>query len=184
MRAVLVLPLLWAATAAASPCQDAATQAAAAQGVPEGLLQSIVRVESGGEPYAVDVDGTPHRFSDKQDAIDFVRAADASGARFIDIGCFQIDLFYHPDAFPDLETAFEPQANAAYAARFLTELRGGDPGWDDAVAAYHSRTPELGAAYRSRVLGGDAPVWVAGVRVETPDAGAETIPGLPRVFVP
>jgi hypothetical protein len=64
----------------------------------------------------------------------------------------QINLEYHPTAFVSLDQAFDPHANAMYAARFLTALRGDASTWLGAIAAYHSQTPVLGADYRRRVL--------------------------------
>jgi hypothetical protein len=74
------------------------------------------------------------------------------GVGSIDVGCFQVNLAYHPDAFDTLESAFEPQANARAAARFLSALRGRTGTWDAAIAAYHSATPERGTPYRQRVM--------------------------------
>ena len=34
----------------------------------------------------------------------------------------QISLTFHPDAFPDLNQAFDPASNADYGARFLMQL--------------------------------------------------------------
>jgi hypothetical protein len=63
----------------------------------------------------------------------------------------QINLMHHPDAFASLEQAFDPQANAAYAARFLTTLHQQTGSWDRAIAWYHSATPELGDDYLRKV---------------------------------
>ena len=52
-----------------------------------------------------------------------MRAVQAQGVRSIDIGCMQVNLMHHPNAFATLDAAFDPLANALYAARFLTELR-------------------------------------------------------------
>src|SRR3546814_15246449 len=59
----------------------------------------------------------------KAAAIEEVRRLQARGIRNIDVGCLQVNLHYHPDAFASLETAFDPEANAAYAADFLVRLR-------------------------------------------------------------
>ena len=59
---------------------------------------------------------------------------------------------HHPDAFPSLDVAFDPQANAAYAARFLKELYAQKGDWTRATAAYHSATPDIGAGYQRKVL--------------------------------
>ncbi len=74
------------------------------------------------------------------------------GVSQIDVGCMQINLQSHPGAFATVEQAFDPAANADYAARFLLALRADAGGnWYDAVGYYHSRTPELAADYRERV---------------------------------
>ena len=46
---------------------------------------------------------------------------------------------------------FDPQTNADYAADFLTTLHHSEGGWPEAVAAYHSRTPEKAADYLQKV---------------------------------
>jgi hypothetical protein len=76
----------------------------------------------------------------------------ARGIQSIDVGCGQINLMHHPDAFPNLELAFDPQANASYAARFLKELFALTGDWNKATAMYHSATPELGAEYQRQVM--------------------------------
>jgi hypothetical protein len=63
----------------------------------------------------------------------------------------QINLMHHPDAFPSLDVAFDPQANAAYAARFLKELFAQSGDWTKATGTYHSATPDLGADYQRKV---------------------------------
>ncbi len=75
----------------------------------------------------------------------------ARGYPYIDVGCFQIDLAYHPGVFRSLEEAFDPERNAQEAARILASerLRTGD--WAAAVAHYHSATPGLGGPYLDRV---------------------------------
>jgi hypothetical protein len=52
-----------------------------------------------------------------------------------------------------VEEAFDPVANADYAARFLSDLYRGEAGrnWNVAVGLYHSHTAALAAGYRDRV---------------------------------
>ena len=143
-------------------CTRAAAKAGMAAGLPKNLLLAIGMVESGwtnpatGQrapwPYSVNIDGKGYRFPDAQAAIDFVRLARASGARAIDVGCFQIDLQDHPDAFATLDQAFDPNANAAYAAGFLNRLHAKLGTWNAAIAGYHSQTPSLGLPYARLVL--------------------------------
>jgi hypothetical protein len=82
----------------------------------------------------------------------------AQGVRSIDVGCMQINLLHHPDAFASLDEAFDPAANAAYAVRFLKALYNQSRDWPTAVATYHSNTPDIAADYQRRVLA----VWQGG----------------------
>lgn len=91
-------------------------------------------------------------FDSKAAAVAWTRNALAQGAHQVDVGCMQVNLQAHPTAFPSLEAAFDPAANADYAARFLNTLQADAGGnWFLATGYYHSRTPELAADYRERV---------------------------------
>ena len=86
------------------------------------------------------------------EAVALVGALQAQGLRSIDVGCFQVNLMYHPEAFASLAEAFDPAANAGAAGRFLRALRDGGAGWEDAVARYHSANPDLGLPYLRQVM--------------------------------
>ncbi len=143
-------------------CRSAILLAERATRVPDRLLNAIATVESGRRdpisgmvypwPWVINVEGVGHFYDTKADAVAAVRGFQGQGSRSIDVGCMQVNLMYHPDAFTSLEQAFDPVANAAYAARFLNQLFAQTNAWPRAVAAYHSWTPELGADYARRVL--------------------------------
>jgi hypothetical protein len=156
-----------------SPCEQAGRQAERAHDLPSGLLLAIGRVESGrwdaarGRvvpwPWAVDAGGNGTLLDNKESAIAHTAALRDAGTRNVDVGCFQINLASHPSAFTDLQQAFDPVANADYAARFLLDLHAHLGNWNDAVAAYHSAQPDLGTPYRQAVfanwpMGGHAAV--------------------------
>jgi hypothetical protein len=63
----------------------------------------------------------------------------------------QISLTFHPDAFRDMDQAFDPASNADYGARFLTQLYAKTNSWPKAVELYHSATPDIGQEYGRRV---------------------------------
>ena len=63
----------------------------------------------------------------------------------------QVNLHYHPKAFANLSQAFEPRRNAAYAARFLADLKRETRSWSAAIGHYHSRTPKYAGPYRKEV---------------------------------
>jgi hypothetical protein len=130
--------------------------------LPANLLLSIGMVESGHAdpatgrvapwPWTVNADGNGQYFPSKDTAMAFVRFALAAGARDVDVGCFQISLQSHPDAFASLDDAFDPGKNAAYAAQFLNALKGRTGSWATAIADYHSALPDLGLPYQRQVL--------------------------------
>jgi hypothetical protein len=88
----------------------------------------------------------------KAAAIETVRQLQARGVRNIDVGCMQVNLHHHPDAFESLEAAFDPEANVAYAAGFLVALREDARSWTRAIGQYHSRQAIRGNGYRAKVL--------------------------------
>lgn len=148
--------------ASLSDCEAPVTSAQREQGIPDRLLSAIATVESGrrgsraaGEgqpwPWTVNAEGVGRFYHTKAEAIAAVTLLQARGVRSIDVGCLQVNLMHHPAAFATLEEAFDPRANAAYAARFLLQLRAELGDWGAAVAAYHSRTSELGAHYAQSV---------------------------------
>jgi hypothetical protein len=155
--------------AAEVSCTEAARIAEAREALPAGLLSAIGAVESrrgdgGAWPWTVQAAGTGRFFASATAATMAVRALHAAGVQSIDIGCFQINLAWHPGAFADVASGFAPQANAFAAARFLRALHAELGTWEAAVAAYHSRTRTLGGPYRAQVLavwraaGGAAPM--------------------------
>lgn len=140
-------------------CDPAAEYAAQNSNVPLELLMAISRVETGrileGKtqpwPWAVNQAGQGYWFDDADQAIDFANALLAKGEDNFDAGCFQINLRWHGENFDSLEDMFNPETNATYAAQFLTELFQSEGGWPQAVAAYHSRSPDQAQAYLTKV---------------------------------
>lgn len=141
-------------------CRTAAQKVERANQMPQALLQAMSLVETGRRgpdgkhtawPWTINSHGKGYRFATKQDAIWAVRRLMADGARSIDIGCMQVNLRYHPRAFTSLEEAFDPAANMAYAASFLTRLKDRHGDWRAASARYHSYNPKLREKYASRV---------------------------------
>ncbi len=128
--------------------------------IPDAFLSAIGRIESGRPaggslnpwPWTVNAAGTGHFYPTKQAAIEAVRQFRAAGTQSVDVGCLQVNLFYHPDAFASLEQAFDPALNAAYAAKLLMALFASTGSWPRAAAAYHSMTPAVGLAYEKKVL--------------------------------
>ena len=148
--------------ASAELCRIQADAVEHAMGLPPGLLLAVGRVESGRTdpasrdvlpwPWTVDDEGQDHVFGSAFDAIAYVVAARGRGSRSLDVGCFQVNLQFHPDAFATVAEAFDPAANARYAGHLLSDLHTRTGSWETAVQDYHSATPWRGEAYRDLVL--------------------------------
>lgn len=143
-------------------CRQAIARAEREHRLPAALLHAISRVEAGRPdprtgaavswPWTVNAEGQGRFYSSKEDAIAAVRALQARGVNVIDVGCLQVNLHHHPQAFSSLDEAFDPVANARYAGLFLTRLHQNARNWETAASHYHSQTPERAEAYRLKVL--------------------------------
>ena len=130
--------------------------------LPSGLLVSVARAESGRPiksltdvrpwPWTINADGTGLFFDSKAAAISWMQDQ-APNHSLVDVGCMQVDLHYHPNAFISMDDAFDPTANADYAARLLVHLHRSEAHgrWDIAIGLYHSHTSQLAAEFRDRV---------------------------------
>ena len=164
------------------------------------MLSAISLAESGRTlngrrvawPWTINADGRGYYFSTKAEAVAAARSLRQAGAGNLDIGCMQISLKHHPRAFADLEMAFDPAANVAYAGRFLSSLLKAHGG--TAVGRYHSATPALRDEYQRRVEGiwrrlrtgqpirvgwtGGGGTAVSSPLPDYPDAAMRTVPPL------
>ena len=160
-RAPAAAPVVVASLDPWSACAQAIAAADANSGLPPGLLGAIARVETGRRapgggiqpwPWSYNAAGEGRYASSRAEAVAEVEALRARGVRSIDIGCMQINLLHHPDAFPSVDAGFDPATNVAYAVRFLRGLHARTGDWATATAQYHSATPERGAIYHQRVV--------------------------------
>lgn len=130
-------------------------------GIPKHLLAAVAVTETGRYhkrlkvsvpwPWAVNAEGKGHFFDTKREAVAFVKRLKRAGVKSMDVGCMQVNLYHHAEAFNSIEEAFEPTHNVAYAAHFLRSLYDESNSWKTASAYYHSRTPSLGNKYAGKV---------------------------------
>jgi hypothetical protein len=153
--------------------------------IPGGLLAAIGFTESGrtvtsGQrsvwPWTVNAEGEGHFFESKADAVKFVEDKLADGVESIDVGCMQINLKQHPDAFASLDDAFDPAVNVAYGADFLKSLHDQTNGWLAAARRYHSATPEKGEPYGEIVLAN----WTGAAKQKELAADTAVTPAAPK----
>jgi hypothetical protein len=178
-------------------CEAAIASAEAEARLPTRILTAISLRESGridpetGRvrpwPWTINFQGVGHFFETKQAVIAAVQQIQAAGGQSVDVGCMQVNLMHHPDAFATLEQAFDPQANATYAARFVTDLFASLGDWGTAIAAYHSRTPGVGEPYRDQVVANwnpKDPAVLAKLTFAPLPALPRATPGSPTIYVP
>ena len=146
----------------AEVCTIAAQQMEKKYQIKKHLLSTITSVETGrwskkhqrnmAWPWTVNAQGKGRFFETKREAIAEVKRLQAEGVKSIDVGCMQVNLAYHPDAFKNLEDAFNPYKNMEYGAKFLKDLyaqKGND--WNKAATAYHSSLPEKAEVYAMKL---------------------------------
>lgn len=142
-------------------CSTHAAQLERAERIPPGLIHAVAMAESGRWldqdnstkpwPWTVTSGSDSFYLSSKNAAIAKVEELRASGRTNIDVGCMQINLHYHPDAFANLNDAFDPFQNVTYGTKFLKGLRHQTRSWGKATAFYHSQDSARGMAYRDKV---------------------------------
>jgi Transglycosylase SLT domain len=189
-----IAPQAIASNEMANICEQAGIAAEQASGLPSGVLLAIGRVESGrwdntrgrvaAWPWTINAAGKGQWYATKGTAAAAAQSLLDAGTRSIDVGCFQINLLWHPTAFASLEDAFDPDANARYAAAFLLSLFSRAGTWEAAIEAYHSADPVLGFAYRQSVYASwltAAPV-TSPVRVGLVPPRAPKPPAMPFVY--
>jgi len=133
-----------------------------AEGIPRHLLGAIALAESGrwdearqasfAWPWTVTAEGEGRFYASKAAAVAAVKALMARDVTNVDVGCMQVNLFYHGGAFRSIEEALDPGANVAYAADYLKGLFGAAGSWSKAAGFYHSTNPERGRSYRQKVM--------------------------------
>jgi Flp pilus assembly protein TadD len=103
-------------------------------------------------PWTIQTRGHGHVYETSSEAVGEAMTFLKAGSGFVDVGCLQVDLFHHPDAFRTLEAAFDPATNIDYAVRYLSGLAHSRGSWLEAVAAYNAGNPADGVEYLAKVL--------------------------------
>lgn len=140
-------------------CLGAILAAQDRYGIPGNLLLAVGLQEAGLKrsgkltvwPWTVNAAGDGRMFKTADKAKEWVRARQAAGVDSIDVGCMQVNLRWHPDAFVSLDQAFDPVANVDYAARFLKDLYSRTGNWMKAAGSYHSFNEQARTRYLTRL---------------------------------
>jgi soluble lytic murein transglycosylase-like protein len=126
----------------ARPCEREMARAAKLHGIPLGILYAVGLTETGRRgalyPYALGAEGQTVFAKNMDDAIASFETMRHRGVKLIDLGCMQINHYYHGDKFDSVRAIFDPGKNVDYAARFLKELKQREGNWTMAVARYNA----------------------------------------------
>jgi soluble lytic murein transglycosylase-like protein len=130
------------AAASSNDCEPEILRAADRYGVPVGILYAVGLTETGKkgslQPNALNIDGKALFPASPQQAVLAFQNARRNGAKFIDLGCMQINHRFHSEHFRDVSDMLDPHRNVDYAARFLVQLKRKHDTWSMAVARYHA----------------------------------------------
>ena len=141
-------------------CELVASEAEKAFNLPNGILASIARVESGRKtqdglykawPWTINDNGKGLFFDERDAAIKYIKRQVELNNIAIDIGCMQISVKWHGQAFSSQESMLDPHTNIAYAAIFLEELYQTHGDWELAIKHYHSADAEKNIPYLQKV---------------------------------
>ena len=150
-------------------------RAAARYDVPLGVLYAVGMTETGRkgslQPYALNIAGKTVFTSSAREAAATFRQSQLKGIRLIDLGCMQINHYYHGGEFRNVEEMLVPARNVDYAAKFLSQLRTREGSWTMAVARYHAG-PDNNPAQKRYVCAVIANLVAAGFGAWTQEARA------------
>lgn len=132
-------------------------------GIKENLLSTIALVETGRYnpdhslgvnpwPWTVtSIKGSAYHKS-KKEAISKIKSLISEGVKSIDVGCMQINLKFHGEAFSSIEDALDPEKNTAYAASYLKRLYRSTGSWGKAATTYHSGNQDKALKYEEKLI--------------------------------
>ena len=141
-------------------CEYLAKDAERRHGLPENILLSISRVESGYQkvdgvtrawPWTLNAGGDSAYFQTKEAALGHLKEKTKKGTTNIDIGCMQLNYRWHKKFFNNLDDMMSPEKNVDYSARFLKKLHKRHGSWEKAVKYYHSSKSKFNVKYYKKV---------------------------------
>ncbi len=141
-------------------CEYLAKDAERRHGLPENILLSISRVESGYQkvdgvrrawPWALNAGGDSAYFVTKKEALGSLNERIKKGVTNIDVGCMQLNFRWHRQFFKNLSDMINPEKNVDYGARFLKKLHQRHGSWEKAVKYYHSSKSKFNVRYYKKV---------------------------------
>mgnify|MGYP001419521205 CR=1 FL=1 len=128
--------------------------------IPNDMLLSIALTESGrnvdGEffpwPWAINIEGKGYFLKNEEQLIQFAKENLKNDNKNFDLGCMQINYYFHGKKFKDLAEMINPESNVKWAGSFLLKLKEKHNSWKEAISRYHSNTKWRKEQYLSKVM--------------------------------
>ncbi len=119
--------------------------------IPKGLLKAVSKVESEYNPLALNDGLKQHKFKTTQEVLDRINYLKEIGKTNFDIGCMQINYYWHGKNFTSVEEILDVSGNVRYAASLIYGLYKEHGTWQAAVRHYHSYEPSIHKKYSKKV---------------------------------
>ena len=128
--------------------------------IPKNLLLSIALTESGRKiqgdfvpwPWSINTKGKGLFFKNRDEL--YLHAKQNLDKRILnfDVGCMQVNYYYHGKKFTNLYEMTNPLVNITWAGKFLINLHKKHKSWKEAISRYHSSTIWRKKKYFSKVM--------------------------------
>jgi soluble lytic murein transglycosylase-like protein len=146
--AITILTLLFIPANANADLTYCFNQASALYKVPQDVLIAIADVESGFNPYAINVEGTPYFPDSYSGAVNIV---DKYRNLSIDIGIMQVNSFWFNRLHYPLRYGLKP-CDDVYLGAYVLARKIARYGYNwRGIAAYHSNNYTAGLVYANKV---------------------------------
>ena len=117
--------------------------------LPNNILLAISLTETGRLvddmyipwPWSLNVKGKGYYLDSKKQAINYALTNIKNFTKNVDIGCMQINYYYHGKKFKNFDDMKTPKINVLWAGYFLLDLREKYGTWKEAIMRYHSSNP-------------------------------------------
>ena len=128
--------------------------------LPKNILLAISLTETGRLvdgmyipwPWSLNVKGRGFYLDNKKQATRYALTNIKNFTKNVDIGCMQINYYYHGKKFKNLDNMINPKINVLWAGYFLLDLREQYGTWKEAIMRYHSSNPRRKKNYYNKVL--------------------------------
>jgi soluble lytic murein transglycosylase-like protein len=137
--------------ASENQCENAIIHYEELYQIPKGLLGAISKIESAGNPLALGDGVNIYNLKTKEELLTKVNALIAQAKTNFDVGCMQLNYYWHHKNFTSLEEMVDVKANVRYASSYLFSLYKQENSWHKAVRLYHSRDPNYNRKYSRKV---------------------------------